>query len=216
MSISRQANPVSAYIGIAGAAGMAVSDVILLSVPGAGWESDMSSFSSLAHVSLLRMTIGPLIGLVCSFFLCFGFWYIRQKLAHLNEKLSMVMFVSLVSVMFFGGAFHAGYYFAGHALYSCDAELYKAFISQLEIMSYLSIPGLLIGTGIYVYMTGFVPNGFPKWLKFANMLVIQGVVLGAFMILPSPIGGYIKPTFVNVATLVFFIINLKVIEKPLN
>lgn len=213
MNNSQQANPISAYIGIAGAAGMAVSDVILLSVPGAGWESDMSSFSSLAHVSLVRMTVGPLIGLVCSFFICFGFWYVSRKLAHLNERLSMIMFVSLTSVMFFGGAFHAGYYFAGHALYAGNLELYKAFISQLEIMSYLSIPGLLIGTGIYVYLTGFVPNGFPKWLKFANLLVIQGIVLGAFMILPAPVGGYIKPTFVNVASLLFFLLNLYAEDK---
>jgi hypothetical protein len=212
MQLSKQLNSISAYIGIAGALGMAVSDVVLLSVPGAGWESDMSSFSSLAHVSLIRMTVGPLIGLVCSFFICFGFWYIKQKLSHLNERLSMIMFVSLVSVMFFGGAFHAGYYFAGHALFAGDMRLYHSFISQLEIMSYLSIPGLLVSTGIYVYLTGFVPNGFPKWLKFANLLVIQGVVLGLFMIIPSPIGGYIKPTFVNVATVIFFIINLKVKE----
>jgi hypothetical protein len=213
---TKQPNPISAYIGIAGAVGMAISDVILLSVPGTGWESDMSSFSSLAHVSLLRMTVGPLIGLVCSFFICIGFWYIRQKLAHLSEKLSMLMFICLTSVMFFGGAFHAGYYFAGHALYVGDLALYKSFISQLEIMSYLSIPGLLIGTGIYVYLTGFVPNGFPKWLKFANLLVIQGVVLGLFMIMPAPFGGYIKPTFVNIASLLFFIINLRAKEKPLN
>ena len=210
MSSQSPPNPVYAYIGIAAAIGMAISDVILLSVPMAGWESDMSSFSSLAHVSLPRMTIGPLIGLVCSFFICIGFWYIQQKLAQLNERLSMLMFVSMVSVMFFGGAFHAGYYFAGHALYVGDMVLYKAFISQLEIMSYLSIPGLLISTGIYVYLTGFVPNGFPKWLRYTNLLVIQGLVLGVFLLLPAPVGGLIKPTFVNVATLIFFIINLKV------
>jgi hypothetical protein len=213
---SSRLHPISAYIGIAGAAGMAISDVILLSVPGAGWESDMSSFSSLEHVSLLRMTIGPLIGLVCSFFICFGFWYVSRKLAHLNERLAMIMFVSLTSVMFFGGAFHAAYYFAGHALYVGDTVLYKAFISQLEIMSYLSISGLLLGTGIYVYLTGFVPNSFPKWLKFANLLLIQGAVLAAFMIIPAPVGGYIKPTFVNVASLIFFILNLEAKEKPLS
>lgn len=212
MAPSNNPNPIPAYLGIAGALGMAISDVILLGVPCAGWDSDMSSFSSLGHVSLWRITLGPLIGLVCSFFICIGFWYVRQMLAHLGERLSMIMFVCLASVMFFGGAFHAGYYFAGHALYSGHMELYKAFISQLEIMSWLSIPGLLAGTGVYIYLTGFVPNGFPKWLRFANLLVIQGVVLGAFIILPSPIGGYIKPTFVNVANLVFFLINLKVQE----
>jgi len=114
--------------------------------------------------------------------------------------------------MFFGGAFHAGYFFAGRALWQGDMELYKIFISQLQIMSYLSIPGLLFGTGIYVYLTGFVPNCFPKWLKFANLIMIQGVCLGICMLLPAPIGGYIKPTFVNLASLIFFIINLKVKE----
>ncbi len=123
------------------------------------------------------------------------------------------MFVSLASMMVFGGAFHAGYFFAGRALWEGNTVLYKAFISQLEIMSYLSIPGLLIGTGIYIYLTGFVSNGFPKWLKYTNLLMLQGVFLGVFMILPSPIGGYIKPTFVNLASMAFFIINLKVKEN---
>jgi len=34
-----------------------------------------------------------------------------------------------------------------------------------------------------------------------------------FMILPAPIGGYIKPTFVNLASLTFFIINLRAAEN---
>ena len=148
---SNNPNPISAYIGIAGAVGMSISDVILLSVPGAGWESDMSSFSSLAHVSQLRFTIGPLIGLVCSFFICFGFWYVGQKVAHLSEKLSMLMFISLTSVMFFGGAFHAGYYFAGHALYIGDVTLYKAFI--YHVLS--EHPGFIIGDGDIYLSDGF-------------------------------------------------------------
>ena len=209
-------NHIPAYIGIAGTIIMAISDVILLSVPAAGWETDMASFSSLAHVSLLRMTIGPLLGLASSFFICFGFWYIKEKLSHLDARLAMVLFISYSSMMVYGGAFHAGYYFAGHALYAGDTALYHAFISQLEIMSGLSIPGLLLGTGIYIYLLQSKANGFPKWLKFANFLVIQGLFLGVFMILPSPVGGIIKPTFVNLATLVFFIVNLNVKEKPLN
>jgi hypothetical protein len=104
------------------------------------------------------------------------------------------------------------YYFAGHAFYVGDIALYKAFVSQLEIMSYLSVPGLLVGTGIYIYLTGFVANGFPRWLPFANLLVIQGVCLGVCMILPAPVGGVIKPTFVNLATAIFFLINLRVKE----
>jgi hypothetical protein len=182
----------------------------------AGWQSDMSSFSSLAHVSLMRITIGPLIGWVSSFFICFGFWYIKQKLAHLNEKLAMVMFIALSSMMVYGGGFHAAYFFAGRALADGHMDLYNAFLSQLEIMSYVGVPGLLIGVGIYVYLLSRVPNGFPKWLKFANLLVLQGIFLGIFIILPAPIGGLIKPTFINLASLVFFVINLLVEEKGQN
>lgn len=123
------------------------------------------------------------------------------------------MTVAFISVMFFGGAFHAGYYFAGRALWQGDVALYNAFIAQLQIMSYLSIPGLLLGTGIYVYQTGFVPNGFSKWLKYANLLALQALCIGVFMMLPVPIGGYIKPTFVNVANLLFFVINLSAEER---
>jgi hypothetical protein len=211
MAVSKP-NPISAYIGIAGALCMGISDVILLSVPAAGWQSDMASYSSLAHIAFWRMKVGPLIGWVSSFFICFGFWYIRQMLAHLGERLSMAMFVALSAMIVYGGGFHAAYYFAGHAEYVGQMDLYHAFIAQLEIMSYISAVGLVIGTGIYYYLLGYRPNGFPRWLKFTNLLVLEGLFLGIFMVLPAPVGGIVKPTFINLATLTFFVINLLVTE----
>lgn len=213
MTKGDQPDPLFAWIGIGGALAMAASDVVLLSVPGAGWDSDIASFSSLAHVSLWRLKYGPLLGWLSSFFICSGFWFVAQKLRHLQPRLAGIMFLSLSSMMVFGGAYHAGYYFAGHALYAGQQALYEAFIGQLKIMSYFGVPGLLAGTGIYVYLLAALPNKFPKWLKFTNLLALQAIFLALFSLLPAPVGGLIKPTFINLASIAFFWINLKVSEQ---
>ncbi|MCW3126085.1 MAG: hypothetical protein JWO03_1743 [Bacteroidetes bacterium] len=205
-------NPISAYIGIGAAIGMAISDMILLGVPRAGWEGDLSSFSLLSQVSMWRIQIGTLMGWICSFFICFGFWYMKQMMAHPHPRLALIMFTSLSSYMIFGGAFHAGYYFAGAAWHAGDMALYDACIAQLKIMSYVSAVGLVIGTSLYIYMLAFTPNHFPKWLKFINLLVLQGLCLGLFSILPAPVGGFLKPTFINVATVIFFCFQLWVMK----
>lgn len=206
---------ISAYIGIAGAVVMAASDILLLGVPQAGWEGDLSSFSSLEHVAMWRIQIGPLIGWIASFFICFGFWHIKQMFSFLNPRLSMIMFIALSSFMVFGGGFHAGYYFAGRAIHESNITLYSYSISQLAVMSYAAIPGLVIGTGIYIYMLKFVPNDFPGWMWLTNPIVLQGAFLGLFFIIPAPLGGYLKPAFVNVASLVFFIIHMLVAQKKI-
>ena len=206
-------DPTSAYIGIAGAIGMAISDVMLLGISAAGWEGDIASFNSLSQVSVWRIQVATLIGWVSSFFICFGFWYLREKMKHLDEKLATIMFISLSSMMVFGGAYHAGNNFAGMAIHTGNMELYQAFISYLQIMSYISVPGLVAGTGIYFYLLSAKANGFPRWLRYANLIVLMGSLLGFFSLLPAPIGGYIKPTFINIAFIIFFTLNLTVKEN---
>jgi hypothetical protein len=208
MLTSTRPHSVFVYIGIAGAITMAISDMILLGVPQAGWEGDLSSFSSLAYVAMWRIRIGPLLGWVSSFFICFGFWYVREGLSSLHPRLPLIMFVALASMMIFGGAFHAGYYFAGAALHEGNLKLYESFVSQLKIMSYVSSPGVLIGSAIYSYLLASVPNDFPKWMKFVNPIVLQGLCLAVFSLLPAPIGGFLKPAFINIATIIFFSLHL--------
>ncbi|HWB64474.1 MAG TPA: DUF6796 family protein [Chitinophagales bacterium] len=192
----------AAYIGIAGALGMAACDMILLAQPVAGWNYGLSSFEAMALTPPLRVFIGSTFGLVCAFFICFGFWYLKELFEGVERQSALWLFVALCSVEFFGGAFHAGYYFISAAVTTntgSGAPLAMAIVQEythhLEIISYLGVPGFLAGAILFFKLA--LDKRFPKWFKFANPLISCGVFMAVFSALPAPFGGYLKPTFIN-------------------
>jgi hypothetical protein len=207
-------NKLPAYIGIAAALGMAVCDMILLALPVSGTEFDLSSFGAMEQVGSFRADIGSTLGLVCAFFICFGFWHLKKLFEPVNPKLAMLLFIALCSVEFFGGAFHAGYYFlAGTAFSTTPMPLVPVttlndFRNHLETLSYLGVPGFLIGS-ILFFKLG-LDKRFPAWFRFANPLITCGFFLVAFIFLPAPVGGYLKPTFINLGLAGMFMLALTV------
>ncbi|MDB5283136.1 MAG: hypothetical protein JWO06_2211 [Bacteroidota bacterium] len=214
-------NRTSAYIGIAGALGMAASDIMLLGAPVSGHEYDLSSFGAMAHVASFRAEIASTFGLVCAFFICFGFWFLKRKFEVVNEKLSMVLFISMCSMMFFAGAFHAGYYFISFPgmwvslgeVNPIPVNILNDFRNHLEVLSYLGVPGFVVGTVLFFKLAS--DKRFPAWLKFCNPLVLCGVFLGLLYFLPAPVGGYLRPAFINLGTAVVFIASLLVEKEVL-
>lgn len=196
-----------AYIGILGALGMAVCDIILLGLPVSGSQYDMSSFGAIGQINSHRAAIGCTCGLVFAFFICFGFWYLKTLFEPVNPKMAFWLFVSLSSMMFFGGAFHTGYYFV-----SAGNLPVKEHQFYLEMISYLGVPGFLAGTILFFWLA--MDARFPKWFKYCNPLVLCAAVLGLFMLLPAPVGGYLKPAFINVALIAFFCISLSQYIEP--
>jgi hypothetical protein len=199
-----------AYIGIAGALGMAFCDMVLLAQPVSGSAYDLSSFGAMPNVSAFRASLGSLLGIVCAFFICFGFWHVKQIFETDSKTQATVLFIAFCSVEFFGGAFHAAYYFiAGE--HSLRPDVVARFIHHLEILSWLGVPGYLIGTYLFYRLAS--GKKFPTWFRFSNPLFIQGAFLIVFTLLPSPYGGYLKPTFMNVGFAVFFFNSLLAAES---
>lgn len=207
-------NKTFAYIGIAGALTMALSDMILLGQPVSGSYYDISSFGAMQHIDSMRAALGSILGLVASFFICFGFWFLKKVFELVNQKLSTVLFIALSSIMFFGGAFHAGYYFISKPGLSPDSYnlipqiVLNDFINHLELLSYLGVPGFLIGSILFFKLS--LDEQFPKWLRYCNPLTLSFIFLAVFYFLPEPVGGYLKPTFLNLATASLFIFSTRV------
>jgi len=206
-----------ALIGIAGALTMALSDVILLGQPVSGSYYDISSLGAMEHVDSMRAALGSTLGLLASFFICFGFWFLKKMFEPVNEKLSTVLFIALCSVMFFGGAFHAGYYFISNPGPSGESHnlipqiVLIDFRNHLEVLSYLGVPGFLLGSIIFFKLS--LDARFAVWLRYCNPLILSLIFLGLFYVLPAPVGGYLRPAFLNAATASLFIISLVVNRK---
>lgn len=201
-----------AYIGIAGALAMGASDVILLGQPVSGSYYDLSSFGAVVQVGEFRAALGSTMGMASAFFTCFGFWYLKRIFDPVNERSATLLFILLSSMMFVGGAFHAGYYFlsqpglSGHG-YILPQAMQEDFRSHLEMLSYLGVPGFVAGSILFFKLA--LNERFPKWLRYCNPLLLTLIFLAAFYFLPAPVGGYIRPTFINLATIALFLLALK-------
>ena len=193
------------YTGIAGALAMGVCDIILLGVPQAGWSGDVYSFSSLVQVSMQRIQIGAFAGLLSSFFICGGYCYLWQMLRRYGFRLATIMFLSFTFYGVMGGVFHMGYYFAGAAIYQGEVDLYFQFIDRLKLLAAIASAGSLLGSALYAYIIFYRQRVYSQWYAAGNLLIWQGIALVVTFILPSPIGGYLRPAFINLGTLLFFI-----------
>jgi len=184
----------------------------LLGLPVSGSYYDISSFGAMQHIDSMRAAFGSILGLVAAFLICFGFWFLKKMFEPVNEKLSTALFIALCSVMFFGGAFHAGYYFISVPGLSPELPnlipqvVLNDFINHLEVLSYLGAPGFIIGSILFFKLS--LDARYPKWLRYANPLTLTIMFLAVFYFLPAPVGGYLKPTFMNVATVSLFILSL--------
>ncbi len=193
------------YTGIAGAVAMAGCDVILLGVPQSGYAGDIYSFSALAQVSMTRIQIGASFGLLSSLIICLGYWYLWQTLRPYSSRLAGWMFAAFAFYGVLGGVFHAGYYFAGAAMHHGELILYFRFIHRLQLLAILAGAGAVIGSLLYVYILLRRQQHFSRWYAVGNLLICQGIALAGTYILPAPLGGYIRPMFINLGTLLFFI-----------
>lgn len=191
---------------------MAGCDVILLGVPQSGYAGDIYSFSSLAQVSMTRIQIGASFGLLSSLIICLGYWYLWQTLRPYSTRLAGWMLAAFTFYGVLGGAFHAGYYFAGAAIHRGDLALYFRFIYRLQLLAILAGVGTVIGSLLYVYIILRLRQHLSRWYAVSNLLVCQGIALAGTYILPAPVGGYIRPMFINLGTLLFFI-TLRVMSK---
>ncbi|HLP53046.1 MAG TPA: DUF6796 family protein [Chitinophagales bacterium] len=205
-----------AYIGIAGALAMAASDIILLGQPASGSYYDLSSFGAVEHVGELRAALGSTLGMVSAFFTCFGFWYLKRMFNPVNERSATLLFILLSSMMFVGGAFHAGYYFLsqpglnGHG-YILPQATQEDFRAHLEMLSYLGVPGFVGGSILFFKLA--LNERYPNWLRYCNPLILTLIFLALFYFLPAPVGGYIRPTFINLATVALFLFTLRAPAK---
>lgn len=184
---------------------MALCDVVLLGLPQAGWSADIYSFSTLSQISLMRIQAGAFLGLLASFLICFGYWYLWHLLRPFASYPATIMFCALTFYGMMGGVFHAGYYFAGAAIHQGEVALYFRFTQRLQWLAMLAGAGALLGSILYIYMLLMCQYRYSKWYAASNLLLCQGIALAATYVLPAPVGGYLRPTFINLGTILFFI-----------
>ena len=54
---------------------------------------------------------------------------------------------------------------------------------------------------------------YPRWMAILSPMAIVVFTFAILLLMPSPIGGYVAPAFLNISTVIFFVLTLVVTYK---
>lgn len=203
-------------IGIMGALITIISDFILIGKP-----TDAYSFLKLGTGTMIgfpewRITVGTFLGVVALPIQIAGLVVIYYGLKPGGKKLSLLVFIIAAHALVMGVAFHVSYAFIGSGwrLFNeigvdnqLAAELMKKFDFYWRVIIIIMLTELALCSLGYVLMILKRKTLYPKWMAILNPLCIYIFMFPFVFTLPAPFGGYIASAYLNLSTMVFFVLS---------
>ncbi|HKL80472.1 MAG TPA: DUF6796 family protein [Mobilitalea sp.] len=221
---TKEANIVLIFgiIGIMGVLTTIISDIILLGRPSSAAEFFHHATESMADISHGRITVGTFLGVVALPFQVLGLAPLYYGLKSSGKVLPLVVVLIDAHAILMGVAFHMSYTFMGRGwrFYhesGLDQNIVSGLLDRFDdywgLLILIIAIELLCSTIIYIIVILKRKSFFPKWMVLVNPIVAVLLVLPLIYILPSPIGGYIGPTVLNLATLIFIAVTMLLFSK---
>ena len=180
------------------------ADVIMLGVPVSGEAN--SNYQALATIDEWRLRVGG-YGAFAILGFVIGVWQLYEGIKPAGSWWSIPAFLLLSNFFLSGAIFHFALPFIGAAI-KAEAQISQPQFQKVSEMmwGYALIPGvvavasLVLGSIWFAAAIIFRPTYFPRWMA----LLTPGLPIGAaFLItgwLPAPLGGYLFPPSVHLAT----------------
>ncbi|HKL99486.1 MAG TPA: DUF6796 family protein [Mobilitalea sp.] len=209
-------------IGIMGVLTTIISDIILLGRPSSAAEFFHNATKCMADISHGRITAGTFIGVIALPFQVLGLAPLYYGLKSSGKVLPLIVVLIDAHALLMGVAFHMSYTFMGRGWkFYQESGLDQNIISDLlhrfddywGLLILIIATELICGTIIYIIIILKRTSSFPKWMALVNPLVVMSLVLPLIYILPSPIGGYIGPTVLNLSTLIYILVTMLLFGK---
>jgi len=207
------------FVGILAVSITIISDFILIGKPGSGDLFFKLGTESMAEIAQWRITVGAFLGVVALPFQVMGLLPIYYGLKPAGRVIPLIVVITNAHALLMGVAFHIAYAFIGSSwrLYyksepgnKITSEMVNRFDSYWKILIIIIFIEILFSSILYVMLILKGNTRYPKWMALLNQLCIAIVILPFIYILPAPIGGYIAPACLNISTMVFFIMHLKI------
>jgi hypothetical protein len=201
-----------------------ISDLILLGRPDTAYSFFELGTESMAGIAQWRITTGTFIGVFMLPFQIAGLISIYHGLKSSGKLLPALVVLADAHALIMGVAFHASYAFiaSGWKLFYTTgpenlnmSEIMQKFDFYWKLIIVIMLAELIFSSTIFVLLVMSGKTMYPKWMALLNPLC---VILAMFLVIPpipAPVGGYVGPTTLNMATLIFFIISTIVIYKRL-
>ncbi len=212
------------FLGMASVFVTIISDFILIGKPSAGSSFFMLGTESMWDIAPWRITAGAFIGVVVLPFQLLGLIPLYFALKSAGRVLPLMAMIANAHTLLMGVAFHISYAYIGSGwrLYhenDLQNKITLEMVDQFDFYWFLLVVIMLIelifSSTIYTIIVLKGKSLFPKWMAVFNPICIVLFTFPIVFLLPSPIGGYIAPAYLNISTMIFFVITITAGYKKL-
>lgn len=185
-----------------------ISDFILLGKPNSAYNYFKLGTETMATIPQFRITLGTFIGVIMIPFQIAGIIAIYFGLKPGGKIPSIFVVILMIHASIMGVAFHISYGYIGTMwrFYYKNANpltVIHEFNYYWELLLIIITIEVTIASIIYVFLILKRKTLYPKWLIFFNPFCIVFYTYFIILSMPYPIGGFLGPAFLNLATLVF-------------
>lgn len=190
-----------------------VSDIILLGMPNSAYNYFKLGTETMATIPQFRITLGTFIGVIMIPFQIAGIISIYYGLKPSGKIPSLLLVIIMIHASIMGTAFHISYGYMGTMWRFCfnntkSVPMINQFNYYWKLLLIIMAIELAIASLIYVFQILKRKTLYPKWMILFNPICIVFYMYFIILPIPYPIGGFLASCFLNLATLVFFILNI--------
>ena len=177
----------------------------------AGGYEGAAEFRFLQHVPAWRLTLGHFLGVLCAPLYFLGYWHVYMALRPASRLARLVLLGAALYTFGIANVWLGSR--AGLALLvQAQAEgaapeqfagLLAAYNLHSESLIQVVRVGVLLISGLFVALVLRGRTSYPRWLAAANPILLLALVFASYFALPA-FGGYLVPTAMNVAHVLFF------------
>jgi hypothetical protein len=209
-------------IGIAGVLLTIASDFILIGRPSSGRAFFKLGTESMADLSQWRITIGAFIGIIVIPLQIAGLTTIYYGLKPAGKVKALITVLTTAHTLMMAVAFHTSYAFiaSGWNLYyeigigdKIAGKMIHRFAYYWKLIIIIMAIELIFSSAFYVFLILKGKTLYPKWMALFSPICLLFYTYPMVLIAPDPIGGFLAPAFLNLATLVFFILSASTVYR---
>jgi hypothetical protein len=202
------------WIGIISVLITIISDFILLGKSSSAFDYLVNGTETMWDIPTYRITMGTFIGVIILPFQVMGLIPVYYALKPAGKIISAVILIINAHALMMGVAFHISYAYIGsawklnHLVATKDItlELIKQYDIYWTILIVTIAAEILVSSVIYSVVIAKGKTLYPQWMAIFSPAIVVVCTLALVVLIPSPLGGYFAPAFLNISTFVFFLL----------
>jgi hypothetical protein len=210
--------------GILGVSLTLISDFILIGRPESSFSFFKLGTESMAGFPQWRITIGTFLGIIVIPMQLSGLVTMYYGLKSAGKIKALAVVLVTAHSLILAVAFHMSYAFiaSGWKLYYelgfgdvIALKMLKRFDYYWRIIIVIMAVEIIFTSIVYSVIILRGNTLYPKWMALFNPMFVLVYTYLIILFIPHPVGGFVAPAFLNLATLMFFIFSTVTVYRRL-